>query len=117
MPIPSARTIATRLSLPVETARAVRRAMEQHERSGAPFASEALDTIAGLIGAHGAELIPPGHGARSTSIEYANTGETYAPTVLYLDGVTAGGRSTGRGRWAVGSWGDIVDRRRYRRTR
>ena len=113
MPSPSLQTISTRLSLPVEPARAVRRAMESHDRGGAPFATDALETIAGIIGADGAEIIAPGRGARSPSIEYANKGDTYAPTVLYLDGVTAGIRSTGRGRWAVGAWGDIVERGRH----
>lgn len=111
--IPTAKTIAARLGVAAETARAIRRAIEAHERSGAPFASDTLETISAILGACGAEFIPPGEGPRSPSIEYANLGETYAPTVLYLDGVSSGGRSTGGGRWAVGSWGDIVERGRY----
>lgn len=111
--IPTAKTIAARLGVAAETARAIRRAIEAHERSGAPFAAGTLDAIAAMIGADGAGLILPGDGPRSPSIEYANLGETYAPTILYLDGVSSGGRSTGRGRWAVGSWGDIVERGRY----
>jgi hypothetical protein len=111
--IPTPKTIAARLAVPMETARAIRLAMETHERSGQPFATDTIDAIAAMIDGDGAETIRPGDGPRSPSIEYANRGDTYAPTVLYLDGVTDGGRSTGRGRWAVGSWGDIVERGRY----
>lgn len=111
--IPTPKTIAARLAVTMETARAIRRAMETFDRSGQPFATETLETIAGILGECGAESIPPGDGPRSPSIEYVNTGETYAPTVLYLDGFTHGGRATGRGRWAVGSWGDVVERGRY----
>lgn len=116
MAIPTPKTIAARLSVSIETARAVRRAMERH---AAPFATETLETIGDILDAggfdhSGPEFIQPGDGPRSPSIEYLNTGETYAPTVLFLDGVSHGGRSTGRGRWAVGNWGDTVERGRYR---
>jgi hypothetical protein len=111
--LPTAKTIAARIGCKLETARAIRLAIETHERSGAPFAADTLETISAALGFYGAESIPPGEGARSPSIEYANAGDSYAPTVLYLDGVSSGGRSTGRGRWAVGAWGDIVEHGRY----
>jgi hypothetical protein len=113
--IPTAKTIAARIGCPIETARAIRRKIEAHERSGAPFAAGTMDAISSIMGpgAYGAEYIPPGDGPRSPSIEYVNRGDTYDPTILYLDGVSHGGRSTGRGRWAVGSWGDVVERGRY----
>jgi len=111
--MPTPKTIAARLGVPDETARAIRRAMEKHERSGAPFACGSLDAIAEMIGADRSETIMPGSGPRSPSIEYANTGDTYSPTVMYLDGVTSGGRSTGRGRGAVGWWGANVERGNY----
>lgn len=114
MAIPSARTIALRLCVSTECAAAVRRLMEAHERSGARFVTDTMEAIsATLPGGHNAEYIPPGRGRASPSIEYANRGDTYAPTILYLDGVTADGRATGRGRWAVGAWGDIVERGNY----
>lgn len=113
--IPTPKTIAARLGVTMETARAVRRAMENH---AAPFATDTLERIGDILSAggcdnYGAELIPPGDGPRSPSIDYLNRGDTYDVTILYLDGVTHGGRSTGGGRWAVGSWGDIVERGRY----
>lgn len=111
--IPTPKTIAAYLAVSMETARAIRRAMETHERSGQPFATDTINAIAAMIDGDGAELIRPGDGPRSPSIEHANRGDPYAPTILYLNGVTDGGRSTGRGRWAVGSWGDIVERGSY----
>lgn len=111
--IPTAKTIAARIGCTIENARAIRRAMESHERGGAPFATDTLEAISAILDECGAESIPPGDGPRSPSIEYVNRGDTYDPTILYLDGVSHGGRSTGRGRWAVGSWGDIVERGRY----
>ena len=114
MAIPTPKTISARLSVSIECARAVRRLMEQHEQTRPRFATNTMESIsATLPGCYGAELIPPGRGARSPSIEYANTGETYTPTILYIDGVDESGRPTGRGRWAVGSWGDIVERGNY----
>jgi len=113
--MPTVKTISARIGCPAETARAIRRAMETHERGGAPFATDTLERISAIMGAgaYGAESIPPGDGPRSPSIEYVNRGDTYDPTILYLDGVSHGGRATGRGRWAVGAWGDIVERGRY----
>jgi hypothetical protein len=113
--IPTAKTIAARIGCPIETARDIRRAIESHERSGAPFAAGTLDGISAIMGpgAYGAEFIPPGDGPRSPSIEYVNRGDTYDTTILYLDGVSHGGRATGRGRWVVGAWGDIAERGRY----
>lgn len=116
--MPAPKTIAARLGCPIETALAVRREMEKHERSGAPFATETLERIGAILSAggfdnYGPETISPGDGPRSPSIEYLNTGDTYDSTILHLDGVTSGGRSTGCGRWSIGSWGDIVERGRY----
>lgn len=116
--MPTPKTIAARIGCPLETARAVRREMEAHERSGAAFVEKSMERIgevlrAGGVDTAGPEIIFPGDGPRSPSIDYLNTGDTYTPTILYLDGVTESGRATGRGRWAVGSWGDIVERGRY----
>ncbi len=115
---PSAKTIAARLNVSPEIARKIRREMERHDSSGQPFATETLERIgtileAGGIMTHGAEGIPPGRGSRSPSIDYVNRGDTYDTTVLYLGGVTESGRATYAGRWAVGSWGGIVERGQY----
>ena len=113
MAIPTAKTISARLSVSIECARAVRRLMAQHELLRFRSVTPTMEAIsATLPGCHGAEFIPPGR-ARSPSIEYVNTGDTYTPTILYIGGVADDGRPTGRGRWSVGSWGAIVERGRY----
>lgn len=48
---------------------------------------------------HGVEYIRSGRGAKSPSIEYVNTGDSYAPTLMWTGG-----------RYRVGCWGDIVER-------
>lgn len=115
MAIPTPKTIAARLGVSMDAARAVRREMENH---AAPFATETMERIGQILDADGvmsfgAEAIPPGDGPRSPSIDYLNFGDTYDTTILYLDGFTVSGRATGRGRWVVGAWGDIVERGRY----
>lgn len=54
-------------------------------------------------GTFGVEYVPPGHNQRSPGFHYLNTGETYAPTLVRYNS----------GRYAVTSWGDIVERGRY----
>jgi len=51
---------------------------------------------------YGVEYIKPGKGAKSPAIEYCNSGDTYAPTLLFING-----------RYSVGNWGDIVERGNY----
>jgi hypothetical protein len=116
--IPTPKTIARRLFVSMETARAVRREMERYENGAEPFATETLERIGEILSAagwqnYGTESIPPGDGKRSPSIEYVNTGDTYYSTILHLDGFNSGGQPTGCGRWAVGAWGDIVERGAY----
>lgn len=50
----------------------------------------------------GVEYIPEGHNSKSPAIEYLNSGDTYATTLLYV-----------RGNYRVGCWGDIVERGHY----
>jgi hypothetical protein len=94
--------------LDVETALAVRAAMEKADAAGYNFAHpgrearQSLETIDGLIGGHGVEYIREGGGQRSPAIRYVNLGDTYDTTILYV-----------RGRFRVGCWGDIVERGRY----
>lgn len=114
--IPSVKTIETRLAVPRDAAKRIRALMENHRGD---FAADTLAAIgdtmtaAGLM-THGAETIFGDDSYSDTpSIEYANRGDTYDTTVLYIDGVTEFGRPTHRGRWAVGAWGDIVERGHY----
>jgi hypothetical protein len=51
----------------------------------------------------GVEYIPAGRGVNSPAIEYCNTGDTYANTLMYV---------SGKG-YRVGCWGDIVERGNY----
>ena len=50
----------------------------------------------------GVEYTPAGHNAKSPAIEYLNAGDTYAATLLYVNGS-----------YRVGCWGDIVERGKY----
>ncbi len=60
----------------------------------------ALDAVAET---YGVEYVAPGHNARSPGFEYLNTGNSYAATIIRFDS----------GRYAVTSWGDIVERGHY----
>lgn len=66
------------------------------------YRTDALNTINGIIGGCGIERIEPGNNENSPGIRYVNMGDTYAPTVMVV-----------RGRFCVGSWGDIVERGNY----
>jgi hypothetical protein len=55
-----------------------------------------------LLGTYGVEHIPHGKNKRSPSFEYCNAGDTYASTLLFVNGS-----------YRVGSWGDIVERGNY----
>ena len=48
------------------------------------------------------EYIRAGRGRRSPAIGYCNAGDTYAPTLLRVDGA-----------YRVGDWGSIVERGNY----
>lgn len=50
----------------------------------------------------GVEYIPEGEGAKSPAIEYCNAGDTYAATLLWVNG-----------RYRVECYGDIVERGNY----
>jgi len=104
---------------PRETARKIRQAMtctretllEQFPRAAAvrnhcynePSTVQLrLEVIDELLGTHGVEYIPRGHNAKSPAIEYCNTGDTYASTVMYVNG-----------RFIVGCWGNFVEQGDY----
>ena len=117
MTTPSAKTIAAGLGISTETATRINRLMKAHTVSREPAAETTLDIISEILfgpGEKRSELIRSGGDDDSPSIEFVGMGlDAWAPTILYLDGVTETGRPTGRGRWAVGPWGAIVERGNY----
>lgn len=54
------------------------------------------------LGTFGVENIHEGRNKKSPAIDYLNTGDSYEMTLMYI-----------RGRFRVGSWGDIVERGNY----
>jgi hypothetical protein len=54
------------------------------------------------LGTFGVEYIPEGHNAKSPAIDYLNTGDTYATTLLYVNG-----------QFRVGNWGYYVEQGDY----
>jgi hypothetical protein len=61
-----------------------------------------LEVINETIGGFGVEYIAQGHNQKSPAIEYVNMGDTYATTILYVNG-----------KFKIGNWGDIVERSNY----
>lgn len=59
----------------------------------------ALDHIAETFGV---EYQEAGQGKKSPEFEYLNTGDTYTPTIIRVNGS-----------YRVGSWGDLVERGNY----
>ena len=105
--IPSIKTIHTRLNVRRHVAKRVRELME---------ADGSLAAIGRAMDVHDdVEFIPSGRGDKSPSIEYLNTGDPYGMTVMRVGeycGWPSGIRS-GRGRWVIGAWGDIVEKGDY----
>lgn len=63
-----------------------------------------LEALNEILGTFGVEYIPAGRGRLSPALEYCNTGDLYAGTILYLPE---------RRQWRVGSVGDWVERGEY----
>lgn len=61
-----------------------------------------IQAIFSDLGTFGVEHQPSGSNRRSPSFDYLNSGDSYEITLLYI-----------RGRFRVGSWGDIVERGNY----
>jgi hypothetical protein len=59
----------------------------------------AIDTI---LQTYGVEGVPRGHGANSPGFDYCNTGDSYASTIIWING-----------RYRVANWGDIAERGNY----
>lgn len=61
-----------------------------------------LEALNAELNTHGVEFVPAGRGRKSPAFSYLNTGDTYATTILRVNG-----------RYRVGCWGDIVERGNY----
>lgn len=104
MRYPSVKTIERELTSrythsylsPRLAAKAIRETME---RDSVNIAMENINEILGLCGV---ECIPEGHNSKSPAIEYCNTGDTYDPTMMFINGS-----------FRIGCWGDIVERGHY----
>ena len=105
--IPSIKTITDRLELnryvdnTRDAARAIRRLMESANTNSA--IEDAMIEIEKLLGNHGVEPLR-GNWVNNYWCDcqaiYSNTGDTYAPTVIY---------DVIRRRFIVCSWGDLVE--------
>lgn len=79
------------LGITREQAHAIRFAME--------YKTDAMRAINEQLRTYGVEYIPQGRNQKSPEIEYCNTGDTYKPTVMLING-----------KFVLGCWGDIVER-------
>ena len=82
-----------------EDAKKIRAIMQGAGRVNGETRMERIDAV---LGTFGVEYIPKGHNDRSPAIYYCNAGDTYAWTVLKVNG-----------QFRVGCWGDIVERGDY----
>jgi hypothetical protein len=120
---PSVRTIETRLRIPRETARLIRKLLDGRAdplqvspKTEAWFRScysqpstnaqilHAVDCVLETCGVESFTLPSNGyrcHARYQGHYTYANTGDTYAATIV---------RDHARRRWLVCSWGDLVER-------
>ena len=118
--LPSIKTLQTIKDVTLEDARKVRAILECKSVDAVTELSESADRYVrqcynkpplqtvkltaadSILRTFGVEYISRGRGAKSPSIEYCNTGDTYASTLMWT-----------RGRYIVGCWGDIVERGNY----
>lgn len=110
--VPSVRTICAIRGISHSQAVSIRHAMHQYQlvQNSPPYAyppsigtkAGVMSRICEIIDAYGVEYIPQGKNKRSPAITYVNLGDTYDTTVLFV-----------KGRFRIGSWGDIVERGNY----
>lgn len=81
-------------------ATAIRRIMQG--RPGRVDGLTRLQRIDKILGTSGVEYIPAGHNSKSPAFYYCNAGDTYATTIMKVNG-----------RFRIGCWGDIVERGNY----
>jgi hypothetical protein len=82
-----------------EQARDIRQIMEGPARVNGEGRLSRIDRI---LKTHGVEYIAAGRNSKSPAISYCNAGDTYATTILKVNG-----------RFRIGCWGDIVERGNY----
>src|SRR3954467_973605 len=61
-----------------------------------------MQRIDRVLGTHGVETVARGHNGRSPAFAYCNAGDTYAVTIIKVNG-----------RFRIGTYGDIVERGHY----
>ena len=102
MAIPSIKKLTNAFG--AEKAQTIRKLMERfHDKN--PLGcrpTRTMDAISDVLNGSGVEYIEAGAGAKSPAIYYVNMGDTYDTTVMWV-----------RGRFRVGSWGDIVENGNY----
>ncbi len=62
-----------------------------------------MERINAILGTHGVEYVPKGTGRKSPAFHFCNVGESYAVTIVKLEG----------DRFRVASWGNLVERGDY----
>lgn len=100
IPYPSVKTLMQIKDVTPEAARAVRAVMMGPKRDDS--GRSRMQRIDIIIRTCGVEYQPAGRNSKSPAFYYCNAGDTYATTVLKVDG-----------RFRVGCWGDIVERGNY----
>jgi hypothetical protein len=120
MNYPSVKTLLCISGLTSQEAKRIRRVMRSQDRDeicslspkadkwrrqccNEPLLSELkMCAIDDITGTYGVEYTRKGSNSKSPAFAYCNTGDSYAATVLLING-----------RFSVGSWGDIVERGSY----
>jgi hypothetical protein len=82
-----------------EDARKIRAIMQGEHKVDGETRLERIDKV---LRTYGVEYIPAGRNSKSPAIYYCNAGDSYACTVLKVNG-----------QFRVGCWGDIVERGNY----
>lgn len=106
MRLPSVNTIESNLRTDRNTARSIRKALEECRQSEEGYffdrVRKALETADSLIGGHGVEYIRSSEDTMHSveGIEYVNMGDTYRTTVLF---------DWARGTFDICPWGNIVE--------
>ena len=103
MNTPSIKRMMAMLGIDKAKAQEIKRVLRMPEYGiGGVTAYRKLCSINSVLSTHGVEYIPKGKGGNSPAIRYCNTGETYNPTIMLIDG-----------RFIIGSWGDWVEKGDY----
>jgi hypothetical protein len=106
MKIPTVQTLQRINGIDDRKAKELRALLERYRDTygthyGLP-AHVVLCTANDIVGGFGVEQIGRGHNQKSPAIAYVNLGDTYATTLMHVNGL-----------FAVGDWGSIVERGKY----